>query len=206
MQAQFYYKRYGEAEVISQADVKELNDLGIVGIGKDTVYLNNLSMKLNEEKIDFSKVAASYKTEDMHEAKELLKLMHDVFVSTHKTDCVDELDTVGDEFVSLPAVIKSDKTGEICVGLVYVDIESSGEHWGTQFALSHGFYGDDEGSMPPKEKGERDRIGSYDYWYTPTFAGDIHVSFENVPEDVQSMLDYAKGLEEQTQGMNMDGM
>lgn len=206
MQAQFYYKRYGEAEVISQADVKELNDLGIVGIGKDTVYLNNLSMKLNEEKIDFSKVAASYKTEDMHEAKELLKLMHDVFVSTHKTDCVDELDTVGDEFVSLPAVIKSDKTGEICVGLVYVDIESSGEHRGTQFALSHGFYGDDEGSMPPKEKGERDRIGSYDYWYTPTFAGDIHASFENVPEDVQSMLDYAKGLEEQTQGMNMDGM
>jgi len=204
MQAQFYNKRYGDAEVISQADVKYLSQIGSVGIGRDTVYLNNLSMRFNEEKIDFRKVAASYKTQDMHEAKELLKLMHDVFISTHKTDCVDDLDTVGDEFVSLPAVIKSDKTGEICVGLVYVDIESSGEHWGTQFALSYGFYGDDGESMPPMVKAERDRIGSYDYWYTPTFAGDIHVSNDNIPEDVQNMLDYAKGIEEQTQGMNMN--
>lgn len=206
MQAQFYNRRYGEAEVLSQADVKYLSQIGNVGIGKDTVFFNNLSMRFNEEKTDFKKVAASYKTEDKLEAKELLKTMHEVFCSTHKTDCVDDLDTVGDEFVSLPAVIKSDKTGEICVGLVYVDIESSGEHWGTQFALSNGFYGDDTGSMTPEIKAERDEIGAYDYWYTPKFAGDIHVNFDDVPEDVQSMLDYAKGIEEQTQGMSMDGM
>ena len=206
MQAKFYNKRYCDAEVISQADVKYLSQIGSVGIGRDTVYLNNLSMRFNEEKIDFKKVAASYKTEDKLEAKELLKTMHEVFCSTHKTDCVDDLDTVGDEFVSLPAVIKSDKTGEICVGLVYVDIESSGEHWGTQFAFSLGFYGEDGETMPPTVKAERDRIGSYDYWYTPTFAGDIHVSFDDVPEDVQSMLDYAKGIEEQTQGMNMNSI
>lgn len=60
--------------------------------------------------------------------------------------------------------------------------------------------------MPPTVKAERDRIGSYDYWYTPTFAGDIHVSFDDVPEDVQSMLDYAKGIKEQTQGMNMNSI
>ena len=206
MQAQYYNRQYGEAEVISQADVKYLSQLGTVGIGKDTVFLNNLSMRFNEEKTDFNKVAASYKTEEKIEAKELLKTMYEVFCSTHKTDCVDELDTVGDGFVSLPAVIKSDKTGEICVGLVYVDIESSGEHWGTQFAFSRGFYCDDGEALPPMIKEERDRIGSYDYWYTPTFAGDIHVSFDNVPEDVQSMLDYARGIEEQTQGMNMNGI
>lgn len=206
MQAQFYNKRYGGAEVLSQADVKYMSQIGNVGIGKDTVFLNNLSMRFNEKKIDFKKVAASYKTEDKLEAKELLKTMHEVFCSTHKTDCVDDLDTVGDEFVSLPAVIKSDKTGEICVGLVYVDIESSGEHWGTQFALSYGFYGDGEESMPPIVKAERDRIGSYDYWYTPNFAGDIHVSFDDVPEDVQSMLDYAKGIEEQTESMDISLM
>ena len=206
LQAQFYSRRYGDVEVLSQADVKYRSQLGTVGIGKDTVFLNNLSMRFNEEKTDFKKVAASYKTEDKLEAKKLLKTMHEVFCSTHKTDCVDDLDTVGDECVSLPAVIKSDKTGEICVGLVYVDIESSGEHWGTQFAFSGGFYGDETELMPPIIKAERDRIGAYDYWYTPTFAGDIHVSFCDVPEDVQSMLDYAKGIEEQTQGMNMDSI
>lgn len=206
LQAEFYNRRYGDAEVLSQADVKYRSQLGTVGIGKDTVFLNNLSMRFNEEKTDFKKVAASYKTEEKLEAKEFLKTMHEVFCSTHKTDCVDELDTVGDEFVSLPAVFKSDKTGEICVGLVYVDIESSGEHWGTQFAFSYGFYGEGTETMPPTIKAERDRIGMYDYWYTPTFAGDIHVSFDDVPEDVQSMLDYARGIEEQTQGMNMDGM
>ena len=51
MQAQFYNKRYGDAEVISQADVKYLSQIGSVGIGRDTVYLNNLSMRFNEEKL-----------------------------------------------------------------------------------------------------------------------------------------------------------
>ena len=35
MQAQFYNKRYGDAEVISQADVKYLSQIGSVGIGRD---------------------------------------------------------------------------------------------------------------------------------------------------------------------------
>ena len=122
--------------------------LGPINLGNDNEFTIKELANLVKEKVNpnlniinksLPQDDPTQRKPDVLKAKELLKTMHEVFCSTHKTDCVDDLDTVGDEFVSLPAVIKSDKTGEICVGLVYVDIESSGEHWGTAFAFSNGF-------------------------------------------------------------------
>ena len=103
-------------------------------------------------------------------------------------------------------MIKSRETNALCVGLVLVDIESSGEHWGTQFMLDGNFYCDDSECMTDKVKTKREEIGVYDYWYTPEFDGDIHIDKENAPEDVRELLDYASGADGQTQGISMDGM
>lgn len=47
----------------------------------------------------------------------------------------------------------------------------------------------------------RENFAPYDYWYTPTVEGDIHVDFENVPESVQSLMQpFRQGQDEQQEG------
>lgn len=203
-QAAYYYKMFEKAEVISQQEVKEYMALGLCGIGNDTVYLNTLGMRLYENETDFTKVAASYKTHEKQDAKELLKMMYDTFVSTYKTNSVDELLYKDDDFIHIPAVIKSDKTDSLCVGLIFVDLTSSGEQHGVQFAFSGGFYEEHDVKMTDEIMAERKEIGSYNYWFPLSYFSDIHSENDNIPEDVKEMLDYAKGNEEQTQGMDLN--
>ena len=167
---------------------KELREDRIYGlklIGKNEVFINNLNLKLR-----------TLDAKSMRDDKEILKTMHEVFCGTYGTDCVDDIDAGNEDMFYLPAVIKSRETNALCVGLVLVDIESSGEHWGTQFMLDGNFYCDDSECMTDKVKTKREEIGVYDYWYTPEFDGDIHIDKENAPEDVRELLDYASGPDE----------
>ena len=203
MQSNYYHREFLDAEVISQAEVKENSEYGINGIGKDYVYTNNLSMRFYEEKTDFVKVSESYKTEDKSAAKELFKIMYEEFVKTYDTDCIDDIIGDGEDFIDIPVVFKSKNSDAICVGLVCVNLEASGEQHGAQFALSGGFYEELDLSMTEELKAERKELGVYDYWYPFTYEGDIHTNFEEVPEVVQQMLDYAKGVSEQNNTMEM---
>lgn len=203
-QMKYYYQMYKESEVISQQDVKENLLYSGEGIGKDEIFINNINLRLGE--VDFKKVVESYKTHDYTEAKELLKMMHEEFSESFGTTDVDELIDGDDVFIHLPAVMKSRETGELCVGLVYVDTASSGEHWGTAFAFSNGFIDQNEADKNNPMVEERKAFGIYDYWYTPDYDGDIHTNRDYAPDEVKAILDYAIGSEEQTQGMNMDGM
>ena len=201
-QMKYYYQMYKESEVISQQDVKENLLYSGEGIGRDEIFINNINLRLGE--VDFKKVVESYKTPEFAEAKELLKMMHEEFCEAFGTNDVDELIEGDDVFIHLPAVMRSRETGELCVGLVYVDTSSSGEHWGTAFAFSKGFIDQNDKNSSMVE--ERKAFGVYDYWYTPDYDGDIHSNRDYAPDEVKSILDYAIGSEEQTQGMNMDGM
>lgn len=203
-QMRYYYKMYKESEVISQQEVKENLLYSGEGIGRDEIFVNNINLRLGE--VDFKKVVESYKTPDFAEAKELLKMMHEEFCESFGTSDVDELIEGDDVFIHLPAVMKSRETGELCVGLVYVDTASSGEHWGTAFAFSNGFVNQEDTDSDNPMVAERKSFGAYDYWYTPDYDGDIHTNRDYAPDEVKAILDYAIGLEEQTQGMNMDGM
>lgn len=60
--------------------------------------------------------------------------MHDLFVEVYGTDYLDS----NFEFVGLPAVIQGRNTGHIGLGIVMLDLESSGEHWGTFFLTPMG--------------------------------------------------------------------
>ena len=203
-QMKYYYQMYKESEVISQQDVKENLLYSGEGIGRDEIFINNINLRLGE--VDFKKVVESYKTPEFAEAKELLKLLHEEFCEAFGTSDVDELIDGEDVFIHLPAVMRSRETGELCVGLVYVDTESSGEHWGTAFAFSNGFVNQEDKDINNPMVEERKAFGVYDYWYTPDYDGDIHSDRNYAPDEVKAILDYAIGLEEQAQGMNMDGM
>jgi len=203
-QMKYYYQMYKESEVISQQDVKENLLYSGEGIGRDEIFINNINLRLGE--VDFKKVVESYKTPEFAEAKELLKLLHEEFCEAFGTSDVDELIDGEDVFIHLPAVMRSRETGELCVGLVYVDTESSGEHWGTAFAFSNGFVNQEDKDINNPMVEERKAFGVYDYWYTPDYDGDIHSDRNYAPDEVKAILDYAIGEEEQTQGMNMDGM
>ena len=203
-QMKYYYHMYKESEVISQKDVKENLLYSGEGIGKDEMFINNINLRLGE--VDFKKVVESYKTHDYTEAKELLKMMHEEFSEAFGTTDVDELIEGDDVFIHLPAVMRSRETSELCVGLVYVDTASSGEHWGTAFAFSNGFVDQNEKDQNNPMVEERKAFGIYDYWYTPDYDGDIHSNRDYAPDEVKALIDYARGEMEQTQGMNMDGM
>ena len=38
------------------------------------------------------------------------------------------------------------------------------------------------------------RVGVYDYWYTPEIPGDIHVNFESIPHRVEALLRSCSGI------------
>ena len=195
-QMKYYYQMYKDAEVITQNDVKENLLYSGEGIGKDEIFVNNINLRLGE--VDFKKVTESYKTHDYTEAKELLKMMHEEFCESFGTSNVDELIDGDDVFIHLPAVMRSRKTGELCVGLVYVDTESSGEHWGTAFAFSNGFIDQNDTDANNPMVGERKAFGVYDYWYTPDYDGDIHSNRDYAPDVVKELLNYAREQNEQT--------
>ena len=125
------------------------------------------------------------------------------FVKTYDTDCIDDIIGDGEDFIDIPVVFKSKNSDVIRIGIVCVNLEASGEQHGAQFALSGGFYEDLDPRMTEELKAERKELGVYDYWYPFTYAGDIHTDFNDVPEAVQEMIDYAKGITEQNNTMEM---
>jgi len=202
--ARYYAKLYGQPESISKEYYLQHLKFGSPGIGRDEYFINNLNKSLDS--IDFEKVVESYKNPELSDAKDLLKLMHEEFYEAFGTDHVDDIIDKDDIFIHLPAVLKSIETGEICIGMVYVDIESSGEHWGTQFAFNKGFVSQDDKNKKNPMVEKKDAFGRYDYWYTPTYHGDIHTGLSSAPPDVRELIEYARQDTEQEQGMNMDRM
>ena len=144
------------------------------------------------EDIDFEKLLESANGQDQTYAMDILKQLHQAIVDTYGTDCI----TVRElGFIDVPAVIRGRKAGEVFLGLVTIDLESSGEHWNTQFIMEDGVA--DQSSIGDGNKwmvGFLNRVGVYDYWYTPEIPGDIHVNFELIPHKVETLLRSCTGI------------
>lgn len=135
--------------------------------------------------IDFAKLDVSCNSEEDSYAKETLEKMHDAFVEIYGTDYLDSVY----EFVELPAVIRGRGTGHIGLGIVTLDLQSSGEHWRTFFLTPRGVIDQGGGDMPSAHSQYlKDNYMPYDYWYTVTLERDYHVDFDNVPEKVSGLL------------------
>lgn len=143
--------------------------------------LNGLLFTLDLKKLDMS-----CNSEDDSYAKDTLKKMHDIFIEVYKTDY---LDSYTYEFIEVPAVIKGRNTGHVGLGIVSLDLESSGEHCGTVFLTPRGVV--EQGSKKLLEY-EKEYISQtyipYEYWYTISLERDFHVDFDNVPEKILDML------------------
>lgn len=155
-------------------------------------FVNNINAVLR--KVSFEQLESSLQTPDKSYVGEVLKEMHNAFVKTYGTDYLEE---GKHELVNIPAVIQSRKTGKLCLGIVTLDLQSSGEHWGTDFITPYGVVsqGDPDPDVNLK-KYIRDNFTPYNYWYTADVERDIHVGFDDVPEDVAALISAARSEQE----------
>lgn len=135
--------------------------------------------------VDFAKLDRSCNSKKAEYAKEILKQMHDLFVDVYQMDSLD----YEYEFVDVPAVIRGRNTGHLCLGLVTLDIQSSGEHYGSWFFTPQGVIDDGSEEIRPEDALYlRAVYAPYDYWYTVYIQRDHHVDFDHVPAKVADML------------------
>mgnify|MGYP003254028143 FL=1 len=87
--------------------------------------------KINEilEKTDFKLLNMSCNSENTSYAAEKLFAMHQAFEEVYGEGYVEE----GYGMVMMPAVIRGRESGIHALAVVTLDLESSGEHWGTTF-------------------------------------------------------------------------
>ncbi len=142
--------------------------------------------------VDFKKLHHSCNSSDTEYAKDILKQLHQAFVDTYGTDI---LQKYAYEYVDLPAVIRGRDTKTVSLGLVLLDLTSSGEHWDTTFFTKFGVMEQCDEELPKSaRKYLSDTYGKYDYWYTPEIPSDIHVCFENLPGRVRDLLSSCSGI------------
>ncbi|MFT4104842.1 MAG: hypothetical protein QM657_03695 [Lacrimispora sp.] len=155
--------------------------------------------------IDFLKLDKSCNSNDDGYAKEILKKLHDAFIEAYHTDNLEEGSY---DFVELPAVIRGRNTGHIGLGIVTLDLEASGEHWGTFFFSPKGVIDQGGSKMDPGEFQYLSNVYiPYDYWYTVSLECDIHIDFTCVPQKVSEMLEHCHNnqQEEKQTPARLDG-
>lgn len=152
-------------------------------------------------KADFGQVDKSLNGQDNAYAKEILGQMHNAFESVYGTAVIEEGEY---EFIELPAIIRGRNTGHLALGVVTIDMESSGEHWGTFFLTPLGVLDQGSGLNPQEREYVKNNFIPYDYWYTPKVEGDIHVGFDDVPKEVAELLKVCESEQIQDSDNQMD--
>ena len=155
-------------------------------------FLNRINAILKT--VHLARLENSLQSPDKTYAGAVLRQMHGAFIETYGTEYLEDGKY---EFVDIPAVIRSRNTGKLCLGIVTLDLESSGEHWETVFITPHGAItqGDQE-MLESMQKYLRENFIPYDYWYTAHVERDIHVDFENAPDDIAELLATATGKQQ----------
>ena len=145
-------------------------------------------------KINYERLQADYGTEDKAYAKSVLNALHQGVQAVYGTETFGR-ETAGG-YVLLPGVVQSKDTGELCIALLELDLQSSGEHCGTDFLVRYGCVNQFEEEMPAKvKKFLHDTYGSYEYGYTATLTDDIHVDRVKLPPAMREVLENFKGYE-----------
>ena len=152
-------------------------------------------VKVNGEvlnKLSIQECGRIYRKQDVPAMTALLKELHKAFLAVYQAEILDD----HYEWVMLPAVIRARKDGLLTLGIVTLDLQSSGEHWGTIFLTPAGMVDLQNIDHAP---GFRDQMVKqlipYDYYYTPYVPGDIHVNPSLAPQAVCEMLDASRADE-----------
>ena len=140
-------------------------------------------MKVREifENVDFELLHISCNSDGNSYAAEKLLAMHLAFEEVYGEGYVNE--SYG--MVVMPAVIKGIESDVHALALVSLDLQSSGEHWGTTFFSPVGPLMQLSDKLTEAQKCFiKVNYMPYDYWYTPLVERDHHVDFESMPESV----------------------
>ena len=136
------------------------------------------------DKTDFLLLNMSCNTENTSYAAETLLAMHQAFEEVYGEGYVDEKYGM----VMMPAVVKGTESGIKALALVTLDLESSGEHWGTTFLTPGEPLVQGNAELTEEQKRAiREYYIPYDYWYTPLVERDHHVNFTDMPETVANI-------------------
>ena len=145
-------------------------------------------------KINYDRLQADYGTEEKAYAKSVLNALHKGVGEVYGTEVFGR-ETAGG-YVLLPGVVQSKATRNLCVALLELDLQSSGEHCGTDFLIRYGCINQFEEEMPGNVRQFlHEQYGSYDYCYTAVLTDDIHVDKSRLPQAMKEMLDDFKGYE-----------
>jgi len=135
---------------------------------------------------DLDKLDKSCNSLKQEYAKEVLKKLHNAFVETYGAIY---LTSYAFDFIDVPAVVRSIQTGHIGIGLVSLDLSSSGEHYGTSFITPIGVINHGSGDLDEEQRNYMSNTYmTYEYWYTVDIEVDNHVNFNNVQPKVASLL------------------
>jgi len=152
-----------------------------------TIFNKKMNVYLNT--VDFPRLDQSCNSADNTYAKEILKDIHDMFVKVYGTDYID----YEHEFVNVPAIIQGRETGHTGLGLVSLDLESSGEHCGTYFFTPLGVINHGSQKNTKKESNYiNETYVPYNYWYTMEIEDDIHLDFDDVPDKINEFINYCR--------------
>ena len=150
--------------------------------------------------VDLDRFAEEIENANDNYTTEILKQLHDKFVEIYDTDSVDGL--VG--FIQVPAIVESLQTGDYYPALVTLDLDSSGEHWGTCVMTPAGVIDHGVTEETEAEKAFMQNLVPYRYWYTVNCESDIHVDMAECPEDIWDIISSATGQSfEQNGGMSL---
>jgi len=136
--------------------------------------------------IDYAALQASYDT-DMIYAKGVLNWLHKAMIAEYGCEHLDE-NITDDGFVVIPGVVCGRETGKICLALLDLDLSSSGEHWGTAFLCKFSVVKQGGKQDAAITKAVSADFVPYDYGYTASIPGDIHVDRARLPEAIKSVL------------------
>ena len=126
-------------------------------------FIENVNRILGN--VDYEKLDHSCNGKERKYAKEVLSQMHEAFISAYGCNYLERGEY---EFVELPAVICGRNSGHIALGIVTVDLQSSGEHWGTFFLTPQGVLDQGSESLTEADRNYlRENFARYDYLYTP---------------------------------------
>ena len=151
----------------------------------ETINRNVLS------KTSYDRLQADYATEEKAYAKGVLNALHMAAVEVYGSDCLEDGGEL--EYVLLPGIIQSKANGNLCIGLLEIDLLSSGEHCGTDFLTRFGCVNQSDSEMPGKVKRFlSNTYGAYDYAYTLQLENDIHIDPSRFSPEIREMLDTFK--------------
>lgn len=151
---------------------------------------------------DLKELHASCNSRNTAYAAVKLLELHRAFEDVYGKNYVDE--SYG--MITVPGIVRGRNTGMHDIALLIIDLESSGEHWGTTFITKNGPLVQGCVSLTEAEKTYIDKnYIPYDYWYTPLIEDDIHVCREDMPESVANIMNLVTENINQREVPVMDG-